>query len=160
MSKILNKKELKEVVAQLKSEGKRIVTTSGAFDLLHWGHVQSLIGARLLGDVLIVFLNCDERVRQAKGKERPIIPQEYRAKMLEALECVDYIYIFYDKTPRKLLFLIKPSIFAKGGEYTGVKIAETDVMKRIGGECAIVEECKGIHTTEIIKKIIEIIENK
>ncbi|GAG14983.1 unnamed protein product, partial [marine sediment metagenome] len=101
MNKIKTFEEIKEIAPKLKSEGKKIVTTNGSFDLLHIGHVKSLQKAKEYGDILIVGLNSDSSIKQYKSKDRPIVGQKERAEMLAALECVDYVVIFDETDPRK-----------------------------------------------------------
>ena len=80
--KIFNRNELATVLQQLKSEGNVIVTTNGCFDVLHLGHLRYLQAARQLGDLLVVAINSDVSVRELKGENRPLIPEDERAEML------------------------------------------------------------------------------
>lgn len=95
--KIKDKGELKKVIERLKKEGKRIVFTNGCFDMIHVGHTRYLEEAKKLGDILIVAVNSDQSVRATKGGKRPIIPEEERAEILAALQCVDFVVIFVEK---------------------------------------------------------------
>ena len=115
--KIFNRNELATVLQQLKSEGNVIVTTNGCFDVLHLGHLRYLQAARQLGDLLVVAINSDASVRELKGENRPLIPEDERAEMLAGLECVDYVVIFPELTPIELLSELKPDIHVKGGDY-------------------------------------------
>ena len=101
--KIKTQPVIVKIVRNLKKQGKIIVTFSGSFDILHIGHVKSLEEAKKQGDVLIVFLNSDVSVRGYKGQKRPIIPQESRAEMLAALECVDYVVLFDELNVKKII---------------------------------------------------------
>ena len=111
--KIKTKEELVKIISDLKSHGKKIVTTNGAFDILHVGHIKSFERAREYGDALIVGLNTDESVRRYKGPKRPLNPEHDRAYMVAALEVVDYVVLFGEDTPSELLDALKPDIHVK-----------------------------------------------
>ena len=111
--KIFNRNELATVLQQLKSEGNVIVTTNGCFDVLHLGHLRYLQAARQLGDLLVVAINSDASVRELKGENRPLIPEDERAEMLAGLECVDYVVIFPELNPIELLSELKPTFTLK-----------------------------------------------
>ena len=101
--KIKAKKELRRIIADLKTKRKRIVFTNGCFDLLHIGHVRYLEKAKTLGDVLVVGVNSDSSVRKLKGRRRPILPEQERAEILSGLGCVDYVALFDEIDPLKLI---------------------------------------------------------
>src|SRR3712207_7654493 len=92
-----------ELVARVAGQGGTVVATGGCFDLLHAGHVATLHAARALGDCLVVCLNSDESVRRLKGADRPLVPQDDRAAVLEALACVDAVVAFDEDTPEAVL---------------------------------------------------------
>jgi len=152
-NKILNREQIKKEVEKLRSQNFKIkiVTTNGAFDLMHSGHLHSLYDAKSLGDILIVGLNSDISIKRYKSSERPILPQGERAKMLSALEVVDYIVIFDEDDPRELLKVIKPNFHVKSK--TGFKGIEREVVESNGGKIVLIEDIPGISTTDIIKKI-------
>src|ERR1043166_7424996 len=100
---ITSLEELLRVRARLRAEGKRLVFTNGVFDLLHVGHVRYLAEARALGDALLVAINSDRTVRDLKGPGRPVFDQAERAEILAALRSVDYVTIFDDISPRRLI---------------------------------------------------------
>ena len=160
LSKIANKLktrlEIKETVESVRQKNPdiKIVTTNGAFDMLHIGHINSLVKARSFGDILIVGLNSDASVRRYKSPLRPIIAQQYRAEMLAALEVVDYVTIFDEDDPRELLKVIKPDFHVKSR--TGFKGIEREAVESNGGQIILLEDIPGISTTDIIKKILEI----
>ena len=116
--KIKTGKELLRIIKDLKAKRKRIVFTNGCFDLLHIGHVRYLEKARALGDILVVGVNSDSSVRKLKGPKRPILPEEERAGILSGLGCVDYITIFYEIDPLKLITSLRPDLLVKGGDWT------------------------------------------
>ena len=109
--------ELIPLVEKLKKENKSIVTTNGAFDLLHYGHLKSLKFAKQQGDILIVAVNSDDSIKQYKSEKRPILNQKERSEIMAAIEYVDYVIIFNEKTSISVLEKIKPHVHIKGSEY-------------------------------------------
>ena len=149
-NKIYNRlKELLPKIKVLKKEEKRIVFTNGCFDIIHRGHITYLKKAKSLGDILIVGLNSDSSVRRIKGGDRPINNQEDRALLLSSLEFVDYVVIFEEDTPYKLIKEIKPDILVKGGDY---KIEDV-VGREFANETIIIPFLEGYSTTGIIDKV-------
>ena len=145
-------KTLNEIIAlctELKARGKRVVFTNGCFDLLHAGHVKYLETAKNFGDVLIIGLNSDRSVTALKGEGRPINVQMDRAYILAALEVVDYVVIFDEDTPYKLIKAIKPHTLVKGGDYKGKEVIGED----IADELKLVEFVDGKSSTQTIQKI-------
>ena len=141
--------EIIELSSELKLKGKKIVFTNGCFDLLHSGHVRYLEEAKNFGDTLIVGLNSDSSLRTLKGKGRPINDEMDRAYILAALEVVDYVVIFNEDTPYKLIKAIKPNTLVKGGDYKGKEIVGQD----IADELKLVEFVDGKSSTQTIEKI-------
>lgn len=131
----------------------KVVTTNGCFDLLHVGHLRYLQAARALGDMLIVALNSDASVRGLKGPQRPLIPQDERAELLAGLACVDYVVIFDEPTPAKILTDIQPDIHVKGGQYTVENLPEASLLKSLGAEIRFIPMVEGRSTTSLIEKI-------
>ncbi len=119
MGEILSRERLAKLVAFRQGRGYRAVFTNGVFDLLHLGHVRYLQHARTLGYFLIVGLNSDDSTRRLKGPNRPLVPEQERAEVLAALDCVDYITIFGEDTATETLALLRPSVYVKGGDYAG-----------------------------------------
>jgi rfaE bifunctional protein nucleotidyltransferase chain/domain len=140
----------------LREQGRRIVFTNGVFDILHPGHLRYLQHARSLGDALIVGLNADASVRRNKGPERPINPQEERAEILEALECVDAVVLFEEDTPDRIIKAIQPDILVKGADWGEDAIVGRDTVEARGGKVVRVPIEQGFSTTEIIRKIREL----
>jgi len=138
------------------SEENKIVFTNGCFDIIHTGHVEYLFKAKGLGDLLVIGLNSDFSVKKIKGNKRPINSQQDRAYILNALECVDYIIIFNEKTPANLILSIKPAIHVKGGDYKEEDLPEAGLVRSYGGEVIIIPYKKGYSTTELIEKIKKI----
>jgi len=153
-NKIEDRKDLKKVVERLKKEGKRVVFTNGCFDLIHVGHTRYLQEARKLGDVLIVGVNSDQSVMTIKGNKRPIIPEEERAEVLSALQCVDFVVIFHEPDPLNIISLLKPDVLVKGGDWGEDAIIGREVVESIGGKVVRIPEIKGASTSSIIDKIV------
>jgi rfaE bifunctional protein nucleotidyltransferase chain/domain len=138
---------------KLRRTGKRIITTNGCFDLLHWGHLSYLHKARAKGDILWVGLNSDRSVRALKGKSRPILDETTRAKQLAALESVDFVSVFDEDTPVEWLRVVRPHIHVKGGDYEGKDIPESGLVEEWGGRFETVAMEKGYSTTDLIEKL-------
>jgi rfaE bifunctional protein nucleotidyltransferase chain/domain len=133
--------------------GQKLVFTNGCFDLLHAGHVSYLEEARRLGDFLVVGLNADSSLRRLKGPSRPINPQEHRAKVLAALSCVDYVVIFEEDTPERLITALRPDVLVKGADWPEEKIVGASFVKSYGGKVARIPFRHQVSTTQIVKRI-------
>jgi len=157
--KIKSLVEIQEVISSLKKDKPliKIVTTNGAFDIVHSAHIKSLTQAKSFGDVLIVGLNSDSSIKKYKSELRPIIPQKDRAEMLANLEMVDYVVIFDEEEPSALLRAIKPNYHVKSK--SGYKGLEKDAVEYNGGKIILLEDVPGISTSQIINKIIDIEKN-
>ena len=137
-----------------KSLGHKVVLTNGCFDVLHIGHVTYLQQAAREGQCLIVAVNSDDSVRQlGKGSDRPIFGQVERARMLSALEAVDYVLIFNEATPHALLERLKPDVLVKGGTYNTDEIVGREIVRAYGGEVKALGEVPGVSTTRILQKL-------
>ena len=150
MKKILKRSELKKICGRLAGQGRKIVFTNGCFDIIHKGHVRYLRQARKLGDVLVVGLNSDRSISLIKPG-RPVNSERDRAEVLAALCMVDYVTIFAEKTPYRLIRSLNPDVLVKGGDWKKEEIVGSDVA----GETYSLPYVKGISTTGIIKKIIK-----
>ncbi len=153
--KIKERKELLRIIKNLKAKGKRIVFTNGCFDLLHIGHVRYLEKARTLGDALVVGVNSDSSVRKLKGPKRPVLPAKERAEILSGLGCVDYITIFDELDPLKLITSLHPNVLVKGGDWTKEQIVGRKVLERSGGKVVIIRFVKGASTSTLIETILK-----
>jgi D-beta-D-heptose 7-phosphate kinase/D-beta-D-heptose 1-phosphate adenosyltransferase len=151
-SKIKNAKNLSKALALLKRKGKKIVFTNGCFDILHVGHVDYLSKAKRLGDVLVVGLNTDSSVKKIKGKDRPINKESDRAMVLSALSFVDYITLFGETTPEKLIMKLRPDILVKGGDWKIEDIVGGAFVRSYGGKIKRIPFVKGYSTTSIIER--------
>jgi len=146
-------------VQKARANKKRTVFTNGVFDLLHLGHVEYLQKAKALGELLIIGLNSDISVRSIKGPKRPLVNQEDRAAVLAALECVDYVVLFDEDTPAKLIETIMPDILVKGADYKIEQIAGADAVLKNGGKVVTIELTPGRSTSDLIKKIVSVYGN-
>ena len=153
--KVYTCKELAKRLEHLKSNGKVVVTTNGCFDVLHLGHLRYLQAARKLGDCLVVAINSDASVRELKGQNRPLVPEDERAEMLAGLACVDYVVIFPELTPVDLLSELKPNIHVKGGDYRIEQLIERDTVEANGGKVIVGLNVPGKSTTDLIEVICE-----
>ena len=138
-----------------KRNGRRIVFTNGCFDLLHLGHLWCLEQARGLGDVLIVGINSDVSVKQLKGPDRPAIPEDERAEILSALECVDAVLIYGELTPRNVISKLLPDVLVKGGDWQPDQIVGREEVEAAGGRVEVIRFLPGHSTTNILRKIRE-----
>ena len=154
-SKLKTLEELAPIVKKMKQNGKTVVWTNGCFDILHAGHITYLMKAAQVGDVLVVGLNSDDSVRAIKGPNRPIVNQLDRARVMSALEFVDYITIFEQATTEPFLATLEPDAYVKGGDYTvdTINQAERRLVKGYGGRIVIIPGIEGKSTTAIIDKI-------
>jgi len=137
------------------ARGKRLVVTNGCFDVLHLGHVTYLEAARNLGDLLLIGVSGDQSVLQLKGPGRPVNNEQDRAAVLAALESVDGVCIFSEKTAAKFLTLARPDIYVKGGDYTleTLNQEERRIVENAGGKISILPFVPGKSTTALLEKI-------
>lgn len=157
MGKIVSADELAKIVADLKKQGKRIVTTNGVFDILHVGHAQMLQQSKSFGDVLIVGVNSDASTKQNKGDKRPVNNEKDRAGLLCALTCVDYAFIFSEKGADHFIDLVKPHTHTKAGQYTmeQVMAKEGSVVVKHGGKVELVNFLPGYSSSTAIERVLE-----
>ena len=152
--KIKGREDLRRIIDDLKTKGKRIVFTNGCFDLLHIGHIRYLEEAKALGDILVVGVNSDQSVQNLKGSRRPILPDEERAEILSGLWCVDYVSIFNELTPLELITSLQPNILVKGGDWSKETIVGAEVVERSGGKVVILPFVHGASTSTLIESIL------
>jgi rfaE bifunctional protein nucleotidyltransferase chain/domain len=152
----MDRAALGEALNNRRAIGDKIVFTNGCFDILHVGHARYLEQARALGDLLVVGLNSDDSVRGLKGDNRPLVPEEERAELLAALECVDYISVFGESYPDALLEVVQPAIHAKGGDYREEDLPEAAIVIKHGGKVVILPLVEGRSTTNIIERILQV----
>jgi D-beta-D-heptose 7-phosphate kinase/D-beta-D-heptose 1-phosphate adenosyltransferase len=153
--KIVTLATLKKKIAPWRRRGGKIAFTNGCFDLVHYGHVQYLQKAKRPDRILVVGLNSDRSTRKIKGPRRPIIGEKGRAALLAALECVDYVVLFDEETPLRLIQAVQPDILIKGADWKGKEVAGSDVVRRRGGKVEYIRYAPGFSSTNIIKTVIE-----
>lgn len=153
MGKVLDRKNIEQVILEEKNQNKKIVSTNGCFDILHVGHVRYLQESKKQGDILVVYLNSDASVKRLKGESRPLNSEADRAEVLAALECVDYVVIFEEDTPCNLIELVKPDVHTKGGDYNPDNLPETKVIRENGGDLVFINFVEGKSTTATIEKM-------
>lgn len=140
-------------VASLRETRKTIVFTNGVFDLLHVGHLRYLRHARALGDALVVGVNSDRSVRANKGPSRPVTPQDERAEILAALDCVDGVVIFDEQTPYDLIAALQPDVLVKGADWANDAIVGRDLVEARGGRVVRVPIEAGHSTSALLERI-------
>jgi rfaE bifunctional protein nucleotidyltransferase chain/domain len=150
---ILSESELREALARERSSGRTVAFANGVFDLLHVGHVRYLQDAAKEADLLVVAVNGDDSVRMLKGEGRPMMPERERAEIVAAIRGVDYVTIFHDKSPARLIGVLRPDVQCKGTDYTADSVPEAEVVKSYGGRVAIVGDPKDHSTTEMVKRL-------
>ena len=155
MAKVLAVLKLAALRRSLRRQGKKVVFTNGTFDIVHRGHVEYLQAARKLGDVLIVGLNTDASIRRIKGKDRPINKNADRAAVLSALGCVDYVCLFGDDTPYRLIQALVPDVLVKGADWKIGKIVGSDVVEKHGGVVKTIRLTRGRSTTNTIERVLK-----
>ena len=154
MSKIKTIQQLQPLLEILRAAGNKIVFTNGCFDIIHTGHTRYLAIARSFGDLLVVAVNSDSSVRRIKGEKRPINSQAERAETLAALGSVDYVTIFDEPDPYKVISALQPDVLVKGGDWPIEQIIGRDVVEARGGKVVNVPYIEGASTTGIIDKIL------
>jgi rfaE bifunctional protein nucleotidyltransferase chain/domain len=152
MARIVNLQELEKFLPR---EGKgRIVLVGGCFDILHIGHVRFLSEARGMGDYLIVLLESDKKVKELKGKNRPVFIQSERAEMLSALRSVDLIVLLPmmedDRDYSKLVKKIKPDVIAVTENDPRIK-KKRQQAEEAGGKLKIIPFTKTFSSSKLVK---------
>jgi D-beta-D-heptose 7-phosphate kinase/D-beta-D-heptose 1-phosphate adenosyltransferase len=155
LDKIVNLEDLVNRLGKFRISGRKIVFTNGCFDIMHVGHVRYLAEARSQGDMLIVGLNSDGSMRTIKGEKRPIVHQDHRAEVLASLMCVDYVVLFEDPDPLRLIQTIKPDVLVKGEDWATDAIIGADDVKSRGGKIVRISFIEETSTTGIIQTILQ-----
>lgn len=153
MGQLVSREELVKIRQEARRQGQTVVFTNGCFDLLHRGHVEYLGQAKKLGDILVVGLNSDRSVEKLKGPLRPLTSQVDRAQVLAALQTVDYICIFEEETPARLIQAVVPDVLVKGGDYRVGEIVGRDTVRAAGGRVVVVPLVEGFSTKDLIERI-------
>jgi D-beta-D-heptose 7-phosphate kinase/D-beta-D-heptose 1-phosphate adenosyltransferase len=155
-NKIKTVPELRPLLDILRASGRKIVFTNGCFDLIHTGHTRYLAKAKSFGDILIVAVNSDVSVRGIKGEKRPINTEAERMETLAALESVDYVVLFNELDPHRIIGELQPDVLVKGGDWPVEKIIGRDIVEARGGKVVSVGYIEGASTTGIIEKIVKL----
>lgn len=153
MDMLIKRENIRALIDGIHAEGKTVVATNGCFDILHAGHVKYLEKTKTFADYLIVLLNSDKSVRSIKGSDRPINNEVDRATVLSALRSVDYVVLFDEDSPGKLLDDMKPDVYTKGADYSMETLPEADIMIKNGTKVEFIEFVEGKSTTKILEKI-------
>ncbi len=162
-SKIIAEEDVAPLMEKLRAQGKRIVFLNGSFDIVHAGHLYFLESAKRRGDVLFVALNGDESVQTSKRRQgyeqwklRPFIAEDHRAQLIASLWMVDYVSIFNDAGPFKLIEAVKPHVYFNGAGYPPEMIdPEINHAKKFGAEIVLLEKIGGLSTSDLVRKIRE-----
>ena len=152
---ILKLDELKKIISMAKSSDKKVVFTNGCFDIIHGGHIEFLQKAKSLGDILVAGLNTDQSVKYLKGENRPIKNEKERANILSALKYIDYITLFNETTPEKLIREIQPDILVQGDDYKIDEVVGREIVEGYGARVELIPIIEGHSTTNTLTKIIE-----
>ena len=153
--KIKTLEELTPLVRQFRRGGRTVVFTNGCFDLLHVGHVRYLAAARGQGDLLTVGVNSDRSVQTIKGERRPIVPEAERAEVLAGLACVDFVTVFAEADPLRVIQALRPDVLVKGGDWVEAEIIGADAVKQEGGRVVRIPLVEGAGTSALIARILD-----
>lgn len=152
-SKVQTLEPLAMKIREHKNRGEKIVLANGCFDVLHVGHARYLQGARREGDILVVAINSDESVRALKGKGRPILPADARARLVAGLAAVSYVVVFDEPDVTRLLSVLRPDVHAKGTDYTIDTVPERETARKLGVHIAIVGDAKQHSTRDLLARL-------
>lgn len=152
MAKIIDLERIKTIASSLKQNRKTVVLAGGCFDIIHIGHIKFLAEAKKLGDILVIFLESDEKVKKLKGTNRPIFTQKERAAVIAVLEPVDYVVtlppISDDEDYQKLVFQLSPDVIAvtENDPLLAKKKKQAD---KIGAKIAVVPYIKTFSSSKL-----------
>jgi rfaE bifunctional protein nucleotidyltransferase chain/domain len=152
--KVVDRSELRRILAEARAAGRTIVLANGCFDLIHVGHIRYLEGARQLGDFLVVAVNSDRSVRSLKGPGRPLQCEEERAEIIASFDCVGAVLVFDEPTVDGLLRAFRPDVHAKGTDYSETTVPERRTVLEYGGRVAIVGDPKSHASRDLIADIL------
>ena len=150
---ILDEQELTAALARERDGRRTIAFANGCFDVLHVGHVRYLQDAARVADVLVVAVNGDHSVREIKGEGRPVMPERERAEIIAAIRGVAYVTIFDERTPARLLQVLRPDFQCKGTDYTPESVPEAEIVRAYGGRVVIVGDPKDHSTSALLEKM-------
>lgn len=144
--------EIARLVREARAEGQSVVLTSGSFDLIHLGHVKYLAKAKQFGDVLIVGVDSDAKIRRRKGSDRPMVPQAERLELLAHQRPVDYVYLKDDEVRWALIKAVEPDVLVvtEGHSY------DEDDQRALAQHCGrieVLERQASVTTSERIRQM-------
>ena len=147
-------KHIRIIINQLKKNKRiKIGFTNGCFDIIHPGHIKLFSEAKKNCDILIVGLNDDESVKMNKGFGRPINNIFSRLEVLKAINYIDFVCVFRERTPINLIKMIKPHLLIKGGDYKNKIVVGEKFIKKNSGKIKLIPTFKNFSSTNLIKKI-------
>jgi D-beta-D-heptose 7-phosphate kinase/D-beta-D-heptose 1-phosphate adenosyltransferase len=153
MGKVMSLEDLRAAREELRKQGKTLVFTNGCFDVVHRGHVEILKRARAFGDALAVGVNSDDSMKRLKGERRPIVPQDDRAAVVAALGSVDFVTIFEDDTPERVIAALVPDVLVKGSDYELSEIVGRETVESAGGKVVRVDLYGDYSTEKMFRRI-------
>lgn len=153
--KILSGSELDRWLIRARFKNQKIVFTNGCFDVLHRGHVDYLVRASELGDLLVVGLNTDNSVKRLKGPSRPYLDEETRAYILASMSFTSAIVLFEEDTPLDLIRRVRPDVLVKGSDYKPDEIVGHDLVTSWGGKVLTIDLTPGFSSTQVIGKLTD-----
>jgi rfaE bifunctional protein nucleotidyltransferase chain/domain len=151
--KIKTREELARLCEDFRKQGREVGFTSGVFDLIHAGHIDYLEKAKKICDVLIVGINSDASVKRFKGRNRPVLPERERARVVAGFEAVDYVFVFNERRNKRNIEFLKPRYYIKAGDYSKEGLTSAKIVEKLGGEVKLIETSFDTSTTGIIEKI-------
>lgn len=151
--KVVSRASLREALHEARARGGSVVFTNGCYDLIHAGHLVLLEAAAAMGDLLVIGINSDASVARLKGLGRPILPFAERARLLAAMEVVDWVVGFEEDTPEELIRDVSPDVLVKGGDWTPDRIVGRDFVEGRGGRVVSVPLLPAASTSSIVDRI-------
>lgn len=149
---ITDQKKIPPLVAKYRKNGKKIVMTSGSFDMLHIGHCRYLCDAKKFGDVLFVGVDSDKKIRKRKGPDRPVVPEDERIEMLTYVEDIDHVILKkLNHSKWELLKLIRPDVLVTIDETHSVE--QLTQLKKFCGKIKILERRATTSTSAKIRLV-------
>jgi len=158
--KIVERNELLEKLKRIRKQKSKVAFTNGCFDIFHSGHVDYLEKARDTADCLVVGLNSNRSVRILKGNSRPVNDEKDRARVLASLQCVDFVTIFDEETPKVLISSILPDILVKGADWPEDRIVGADEVKQAGGKVLRIPFTNDVSTSKLIQRVNDLYTNE
>ncbi len=154
-SKIIELQDLKYLKGFWQFKDFKVVFTNGCFDIIHKGHIEYLVKAASLGDILIIGLNSDKSIKKIKRENRPVQDEKSRTLVLASLQFINYVILFDEETPYNLINIIQPDILVKGTDYKKEDIVGYDIVSKKGGKVVTIDFVEGYSTSTIIDKILK-----